>query len=186
MQQDGYVQQQQQSYRDIRPQQQQQQQHSHASSGQSRSRTANSTSTPNQCANCGTLSTPLWRRGSNGETICNACGLYLKARHTYRPQHMKKRRLSSNNSSTSIVGEESRQPQSGQRILQQKHSRSPGTTVNPPPEVHCINCDTTSTPLWRRDDKGNAICNACGLYYRLHNTNRPVTMSRAVIKRRKR
>ncbi|RKO85244.1 GATA zinc finger-domain-containing protein, partial [Blyttiomyces helicus] len=39
----------------------------------------------NTCANCGTKSTPLWRRDPRGNPICNACGLYLKARNTYRP-----------------------------------------------------------------------------------------------------
>ncbi|KAI8071920.1 GATA zinc finger-domain-containing protein, partial [Thamnidium elegans] len=37
------------------------------------------------CSNCGTTTTPLWRRAPNGDTICNACGLYLKARNTLRP-----------------------------------------------------------------------------------------------------
>ncbi|KAI1306695.1 putative electron transfer flavoprotein subunit [Mortierella claussenii] len=50
----------------------------------------------------------------------------------------------------------------------------------------CANCRTTTTPLWRRDSTGNTICNACGLYFKLHNVHRPVTMKRAVIKRRKR
>ncbi|KAG0250565.1 putative electron transfer flavoprotein subunit [Mortierella polycephala] len=50
----------------------------------------------------------------------------------------------------------------------------------------CANCRTTTTPLWRRDSSGNTICNACGLYFKLHNVHRPVTMKRAVIKRRKR
>ncbi|KAG0024297.1 putative electron transfer flavoprotein subunit, partial [Podila clonocystis] len=50
----------------------------------------------------------------------------------------------------------------------------------------CANCRTTTTPLWRRDTGGNTICNACGLYFKLHNVHRPVTMKRAVIKRRKR
>ncbi|KAF9429519.1 putative electron transfer flavoprotein subunit [Podila epigama] len=50
----------------------------------------------------------------------------------------------------------------------------------------CANCRTTTTPLWRRDTSGNTICNACGLYFKLHNVHRPVTMKRAVIKRRKR
>lgn len=56
---------------------------------------------------------------------------------------------------------------------------SPGITI-------CANCETTTTPLWRRDAGGRTICNACGLYYKLHLVHRPATMMRTVIKRRKR
>ncbi|TPX59284.1 hypothetical protein CcCBS67573_g09099 [Chytriomyces confervae] len=52
--------------------------------------------------------------------------------------------------------------------------------------VVCVNCETTSTPLWRRDDYGRPICNACGLYYRLHGVNRIVTGKATVIRRRNR
>ena len=41
-------------------------------------------------SNCGTTRTPLWRRSPTGSTICNACGLYLKARNTSRPTNLKR------------------------------------------------------------------------------------------------
>ena len=50
----------------------------------------------------------------------------------------------------------------------------------------CKNCGTTVTPLWRRDEEGYPICNACGLYHKLHGSSRPVQMKKSTIKRRKR
>ncbi|VDP14614.1 unnamed protein product [Soboliphyme baturini] len=36
----------------------------------------------------------------------------------------------------------------------------------------CANCFTTTTTAWRRDRFGRLVCNACGLYYRLHKARR--------------
>ncbi|VDM43506.1 unnamed protein product [Toxocara canis] len=48
----------------------------------------------------------------------------------------------------------------------------------------CSNCMTTKTTAWRRDQLGKLVCNACGLYYRLHRTNRPVHMRKDIIQQR--
>lgn len=37
----------------------------------------------------------------------------------------------------------------------------------------CANCQTTTTTLWRRNANGDPVCNACGLYYKLHNVSPP-------------
>ena len=35
----------------------------------------------------------------------------------------------------------------------------------------CSNCRTTVTTLWRRNPDGNSVCNACGLYQKLHGVS---------------
>lgn len=50
----------------------------------------------------------------------------------------------------------------------------------------CANCQTTTTTLWRRNANGDPVCNACGLYYKLHNINRPLTMKKEGIQTRNR
>ena len=45
----------------------------------------------------------------------------------------------------------------------QSAARRAGTT--------CANCKTTMTTLWRRNHNGEPVCNACGLYYKLHNVS---------------
>ncbi|XP_065281688.1 endothelial transcription factor GATA-2-like isoform X3 [Dermacentor albipictus] len=50
----------------------------------------------------------------------------------------------------------------------------------------CANCKTTTTTLWRRNQNGEPVCNACGLYFKLHNVNRPLTMKKEGIQTRNR
>ena len=43
---------------------------------------------PLVCANCGTTKTARWRISSNGENVCNACGIYERSRGVPRPREM--------------------------------------------------------------------------------------------------
>ncbi|MBZ3890701.1 Transcription factor GATA-6 [Sciurus carolinensis] len=40
--------------------------------------------------------------------------------------------------------------------------------------LSCANCHTTTTTLWRRNAEGEPVCNACGLYMKLHGAGAPV------------
>lgn len=156
------------------------------------------------CSNCGTTTTPLWRRAPNGDTICNACGLYLKAKNTLRPPTMKRA-----NKKQQQFSVEQRMDTLQLPTVDAAHApggtcpgdgQCNGTGGSPScagcPAFNqnqanrhtliCANCRTTTTPLWRRDNENNTICNACGLYYKLHNVHRPVSMKKTMIKRRKR
>lgn len=52
--------------------------------------------------------------------------------------------------------------------------------------VACVNCKTNTTTLWRRNGSGEPVCNACGLYYKLHQIDRPLTMKKEGIQTRNR
>ena len=45
----------------------------------------------------------------------------------------------------------------------------------PKKALQCTNCLTRTTPLWRKANNGDLLCNACGLFYKLHGVLRPTT-----------
>ncbi|KAK3938401.1 hypothetical protein QBC46DRAFT_343592 [Diplogelasinospora grovesii] len=60
---------------------------------------------------------------------------------------------------------------------------APGDSSAP---TTCTNCFTQTTPLWRRNPEGQPLCNACGLFLKLHGVVRPLSLKTDIIKKRNR
>ncbi|KAF9323323.1 putative electron transfer flavoprotein subunit [Podila minutissima] len=147
-----------------------------------------------RCHNCAATVTPLWRRSANNEPLCNACGLYLKLHDMHRPQHLQQIASrgvgegsgGSRGKSTKVFQSGPQDPSKETSFARLIHTSSFSTTTSSMSHPCCTNCKTTLTPLWRKDDAGEILCNACGLYYKLHHRHRPISLKRNVIRRRSR
>ncbi|KAH2983866.1 hypothetical protein KXW58_009719 [Aspergillus fumigatus] len=80
-------------------------------------------------------------------------------------------------------------PESGLSSAVPSRPASPGGSKNGDQNngpTTCTNCFTQTTPLWRRNPEGQPLCNACGLFLKLHGVVRPLSLKTDVIKKRNR
>ncbi|KAL4786012.1 nitrogen regulatory protein area N terminus-domain-containing protein [Aspergillus varians] len=79
-------------------------------------------------------------------------------------------------------------PESGLNSASPSRPTSPGGSKNGEQSgpTTCTNCFTQTTPLWRRNPEGQPLCNACGLFLKLHGVVRPLSLKTDVIKKRNR
>ncbi|KAK9319660.1 hypothetical protein V1517DRAFT_355011 [Lipomyces orientalis] len=98
------------------------------------------------------------------------------------------------NSGGSLVSSNGNAVSNGNANSRPANAVSPSGTIDPKnPNIQpngqpttCTNCHTQTTPLWRRDPEGQPLCNACGLFLKLHGVVRPLSLKTDVIKKRNR
>ena len=98
-------------------------------------------------------------------------------------------KLSTTNTPQSLSMPGSPEPESAGSNGDTSRSQTSSNSKNvPPPDgtTTCTNCHTTNTPLWRRNPEGQPLCNACGLFLKLHGVVRPLSLKTDVIKKRNR
>ncbi|KAI8384654.1 uncharacterized protein BYT42DRAFT_269212 [Radiomyces spectabilis] len=152
-----------------------------------------------ECFNCHVTKTPLWRRTPDrAHSLCNACGLYYKQYGSHRPHHI--RQKSQNKQHIAIVKPEPAAGSAAPSALVCSPTTSivptstdPAVSVPETPspasaegEQRCANCLQTNTPLWRKNERGESVCNACGLYAKLHHRDRPPAMRKQKVQKRRR
>ncbi|KAJ7753081.1 hypothetical protein DFH07DRAFT_921522 [Mycena maculata] len=112
-----------------------------------------------QCSHCRRTSTPLWRRDpETQQTLCNACGIYVRQRHMRRP-----RALIDADREDDQEFEEAESPFGGRQ---------------------CSHCRARETCVWRRNKEGDQVCNACGVFERLRGIPRPLSLQHRKIRAR--
>ncbi|KAI9335745.1 hypothetical protein BDR26DRAFT_865698 [Obelidium mucronatum] len=120
---------------------------------------SNSNQLHSVCSNCNITATTLWRKAADGKTLCNPCGLFLKKNGT-------ERKVAVVEDLPPLITKKS-------PISRVRKEKAGGGVDNWGQNISCSNCSTRETTLWRRNDEGLPICNACGLYKRLHGIDRP-------------
>lgn len=154
-----------------------------------------------ECFNCKVTKTPLWRRTPDrAHSLCNACGLYYKQYNAHRPLHVRNKThtirahpYACERVLPMTITTPSNTPKSPiqqQATILPSPPNEPQSSLTEPTIIEsgqeCANCHQTQTPLWRKNERGEPVCNACGLYAKLHHRDRPAEMRKTTIQRRRR
>lgn len=122
----------------------------------------------------------------------------VRQRHNDAQRHQKIPRISSTPNAVQLGQQQmhampqsspNSPPESGYSSVVPSRPGSPGGSKNGENNgvpTTCTNCFTQTTPLWRRNPEGHPLCNACGLFLKLHGVVRPLSLKTDVIKKRNR
>ena len=118
----------------------------------------------------------LWQDSGKGGD--DGCHFDAKFPITVLANQMKLADLEANQASmSSLFPARRRAPSSRKRRMFDLLDEMPEGKIKVPLKVKkCNNCETTETPLWRRDKKNRHLflCNACALYLKSNGISRPL------------
>ncbi|GAB7346697.1 hypothetical protein MBLNU459_g1815t1 [Dothideomycetes sp. NU459] len=137
-----------------------------------------------------------WSVGSLGRTHGSAASVSDIRNRSIDPRRQKVPRTSSTPNAAGMAqhgmfsirpqSSPSSPPESGFSSVAPSRPGSPKPGDNNGVPTTCTNCFTQTTPLWRRNPEGHPLCNACGLFLKLHGVVRPLSLKTDVIKKRNR
>ncbi|KAM3727340.1 Transcription factor [Dirofilaria immitis] len=143
-----------------------------------------------QCQHCGIYTSDIACSGTS--IICTKCASDLMIHYNTSRSDMSQHLVSyspflnspcgvvDGNEQTLINGQQqsARSNSAGNRNRQQQRKNQAQHSSQRRQGLICANCRGTNTTLWRRDADGHPVCNACGLYYKLHQVQRPISMKK--------